>query len=116
MTDRASETTRRIAATIRRLRREQEMSAQKLSDRCAELGRPIARNTIANLENGRKAEASLDDIAVIADALGVAVIDIVGESFCLRGGDVQALLIGRAMAKLQPALADLLSSIEDATA
>jgi transcriptional regulator with XRE-family HTH domain len=47
------------------------MSAQELSDRCSELGYPVARNTITNLENGRKEVVSVQEVDVLARALNI---------------------------------------------
>jgi transcriptional regulator with XRE-family HTH domain len=49
------------------------MSAQQLADRCADLGHPgLQRNVISNLENGFRRNASVADVLVLAEALGVA--------------------------------------------
>ncbi len=45
------------------------MSAQDLADRCAEIGHPIPRNVIANMESGRRATLPLVDVLVLAEAL-----------------------------------------------
>jgi hypothetical protein len=47
------------------------MSAQRLADRCAELGYPVPRNVIANLESGRKDSVSVAELLVVAEALEV---------------------------------------------
>ncbi len=44
-------------------------SAQDLADRCEELGHPIPRNVIANMESGRRAVLPLVDVIVLAAAL-----------------------------------------------
>lgn len=46
-------------------------AAQQLADRCAALGYPIPRSTIANIESGRKRDVPVQEVAVIARALGV---------------------------------------------
>jgi ribosome-binding protein aMBF1 (putative translation factor) len=43
-----------VAAEVRRRRKEKGMSAQELADACAEIGHPIPRNVIANMESGRR--------------------------------------------------------------
>ncbi|MBL8927063.1 MAG: helix-turn-helix transcriptional regulator [Pseudonocardia sp.] len=63
-----------IAAEVRRHRTRLKMSAQRLSDRCEELGYPVARNTISNLENGRKETLTVTELAVIAAALRVPLL------------------------------------------
>lgn len=45
------------------------MSAQDLADRCEEIGHPIPRNVIANMESGRRASLPLVDVIVLAEAL-----------------------------------------------
>ena len=45
------------------------MSAQDLADRCEEMGHPIPRNVIANMESGRRANLPLVDVMVLARAL-----------------------------------------------
>lgn len=47
------------------------MSAQQLADACAELGFPIQRSVLANLENGRRTNLSLPELFVLARALEV---------------------------------------------
>ena len=60
-----------IGERIRTLRSSAGMSAQKVSDRCSEVGFPIPRSTIANIESGRKEALPLHEISVIAAALRV---------------------------------------------
>lgn len=47
------------------------MSAQQLSDACAELGGDLPRTVISNIENGRRGNVSVADTALLAAALGV---------------------------------------------
>ncbi|PWI12316.1 transcriptional regulator [Streptomyces sp. NWU339] len=58
-----------VAAEVRRRRKELRMSAQDLADRCEEIGHPIPRNVIANMESGRRANLPLIDVLVLAEAL-----------------------------------------------
>ncbi|WP_432001794.1 helix-turn-helix domain-containing protein [Streptomyces sioyaensis] len=60
-----------IATEILRYRRNQKMSAQRLSDRCAELGMDVPRAVISNLENGRRTSVSVAELLVLAAALEV---------------------------------------------
>ncbi|MCL6302934.1 helix-turn-helix domain-containing protein [Streptomyces kronopolitis] len=60
-----------IAGEILRYRRNQKMSAQRLSDRCAELGMDVPRATISNLENGRRTSIAVAELLVLAAALDV---------------------------------------------
>lgn len=66
-----------IATEIRRQREKRDLSAQKLSDRCTELGYPIARNTLSNLENGRREAITVAELFVLADALGLPPLHLV---------------------------------------
>lgn len=63
-----------VAQQVRRYRKARGMSAQNLSDACAELGLPIHRSVIANFENGRRAKLDLGELFVIALALDIAPI------------------------------------------
>lgn len=47
------------------------MSAQQLSDACAQLGHPIARGVLANFESGRRPTVSVPELLVFAQALQV---------------------------------------------
>ncbi|MEE1769736.1 helix-turn-helix transcriptional regulator [Streptomyces sp. JV185] len=58
-----------VAGEVRRRRKEMGWSAQDLADRCEELGHPIPRNVIANMESGRRAGLPLVDVIVLAAAL-----------------------------------------------
>ncbi|MEU3257132.1 helix-turn-helix transcriptional regulator [Streptomyces albidoflavus] len=58
-----------VAGEMRRRRKELGMSAQGLADRCTDIGHPIPRNVIANMESGRRATLPLVDVMVLAMAL-----------------------------------------------
>ncbi|MFI6287396.1 helix-turn-helix domain-containing protein [Streptomyces sp. NPDC051018] len=58
-----------VASEVRRRRKGRGWSAQDLADRCEELGHPIPRNVIANMESGRRATLPLVDVMVLAAAL-----------------------------------------------
>jgi len=66
----SSELTTRIAAEIRRLRGDR--SAQWLSDKTAELGYRVARSRISDLEVGRRTRIGLEELLLLARALGVS--------------------------------------------
>ncbi|MEU3160051.1 helix-turn-helix domain-containing protein [Streptomyces griseoincarnatus] len=68
-----------IIAKLRALRKIQKVSAQQLSNRMAELGYPVARTVIANLESGRRAEISIDHVVVAAQALGTTATALLTE-------------------------------------
>jgi len=65
----AEDTTERIAAAVKALRGKR--SAQWLADRTEELGHPISRTAISNLEVGRKRAVDVPELVVLAKALGV---------------------------------------------
>jgi len=67
-----------IADQIRwhRKRKRPKMSAQALADRCAELGWPIKRSVLANLEAGRRETITVPELFVIAAALEVPPVDL----------------------------------------
>ncbi|MFI9629179.1 helix-turn-helix domain-containing protein [Streptomyces sp. NPDC052042] len=58
-----------VAGEVRRRRKEMGWSAQDLADQCKQLGHPIPRNVIANMESGRRANLPLVDVMVLAAAL-----------------------------------------------
>lgn len=60
-----------VAAEVRRHRQAQGLSAQQLADRCAELGMPIQRSVIANMESGRRTTVTVAEVLVLAAALQV---------------------------------------------
>lgn len=62
-----------------------KVSTRELAERCAALGYPIARSTIAGIENGDRKAVSLPELAVLARALGVPPVRLL---FDLRVGDV----------------------------
>jgi transcriptional regulator with XRE-family HTH domain len=47
------------------------MSAQKLAKRCEDLGLPMPRSVLANLESGRRHVITVPELLVLAEALGV---------------------------------------------
>ncbi|SED25953.1 Helix-turn-helix domain-containing protein [Streptomyces sp. 2231.1] len=60
-----------VAQEVRRHRHAQGLSAQQLADRCAEIGMPIQRSVLANLESGRRTTINLAEVLVLAFALQV---------------------------------------------
>jgi transcriptional regulator with XRE-family HTH domain len=85
---------RLVAREVRRYSEGQQpkMSAQQLADRTAELGMPIPRSVLANLESGRRETVSAAELIVLAAALNVAPIELI----CPTGYDEQTeILPGR---------------------
>ncbi|MFD6968303.1 helix-turn-helix domain-containing protein [Streptomyces sp. NPDC059949] len=66
-----------VASEVRRRRKEMRWSAQRLAERCEELGHPIPRNVIANLESGRRANLPLVDVMILAAALYTSPICLI---------------------------------------
>jgi transcriptional regulator with XRE-family HTH domain len=66
-----------VADEIRRVRAERKMSAQQLADRCEQLGLPIPRPVLSNLENGRRESVSIAELMVLARALEVSPITLI---------------------------------------
>lgn len=60
-----------VAARVKAFRLRQKMSAQQLADATSELGHPIPRSVLANLESGRRGTVTVADLLVLAKALGV---------------------------------------------
>jgi transcriptional regulator with XRE-family HTH domain len=65
-----------MASQIRHYRRRHRMSAQQLADRTGELGMPIARSVLANLESGRRGTVSVPEMLIFAQALDIAPADL----------------------------------------
>jgi len=63
--------TQSIAGEIRQRRKARGMSAEDLAAACGDLGMPIPRSTLADLENGRRASISVAEWLAIATALDV---------------------------------------------
>ncbi|MBV9024288.1 MAG: helix-turn-helix transcriptional regulator [Streptomycetaceae bacterium] len=66
-----------VAGEVRRRRKELRWSAQDLADKCEEIGYPIPRNVIANMESGRRATLPLVEIMVLAKALRMSPISLI---------------------------------------
>lgn len=64
-----------LAARVKDIRERKGWSAQRLADRCEELGAEyLNRSVIANIESGRKKNVTLEQAFILAFALGVAPI------------------------------------------
>lgn len=69
---------RTVAREVRRLRGAQGLSAQRLADRCLELGMPsLTRSVLADLENGRRLWVGVAEVMVLARALSTAPIALI---------------------------------------
>lgn len=66
-----------VARRVRDLRTRHGWSARELADRCAAAGMPgLDRSVIANLENGRRRDVSIQEAAVLARVLDVALVHL----------------------------------------
>lgn len=82
-------TTSRIGQQIKRIRG-RRISAQSLSDRTAQLGYPIGRATISELETGRRKTITVPELLVLAAALDTSpALLVYGDQ--LADGPVNAL-------------------------
>ncbi|MCF3123143.1 helix-turn-helix transcriptional regulator [Streptomyces arenae] len=66
-----------VADEVRRRRKELGWSAQDLADKCKEIGHPIPRNVIANMESGRRSNLPLVDVMVLAEVLNTPPICLI---------------------------------------
>lgn len=73
-------TTETFAAALRAARKSRGMSAQAVADATARLGHPVPRNTISNVETGRRSAIDLDDAMALAAAVGVTLTDLLPEA------------------------------------
>ncbi|MEV5537480.1 helix-turn-helix transcriptional regulator [Saccharopolyspora shandongensis] len=60
-----------VAGEVRRHRQQRGLSTQGLADACEQLGYPIKRQVLANLESGRREAISVPELLVLGRALGV---------------------------------------------
>lgn len=65
----------RIARAIKAARGDR--SAQVIADETARLGFPLTRDTLANIENGRKKSVDVPELIVLAKALGVPPLSLI---------------------------------------
>lgn len=69
--DWATQISTTVAGEVRRYRLQRGLSAQQLSDRCAELGLPIPRTVVSNIENGRRGNIGVAEVLILGHALEV---------------------------------------------
>jgi transcriptional regulator with XRE-family HTH domain len=68
---------RRIGAEVQRLRKAAKLSAQSLSEKTDQLGFKITRQTIADLENGRRRFVTTAELVILAVALDTPPVCLV---------------------------------------
>ncbi|MBE4695463.1 hypothetical protein HGI16_12215 [Brevibacterium casei] len=86
----AGRTTIRVYENIEAERKRQGISAATLSNRCKELGHPIARAVIAKMDSKDRANISIPELMVIAEALGLAPLDLIYPPY-VAGVEVERL-------------------------
>lgn len=75
--DWSAELAHRVGREVRKHRDRQKISAQKLSERCGDLGFPIERSVLSGLESQRRTKISLAEVLVLAMALDVAPVVLI---------------------------------------
>jgi transcriptional regulator with XRE-family HTH domain len=65
-----------IGQKVRAVRKARSYSTQRLSDLCSEQGFAVPRNTVVNLETGRKESISVQELVAIALALDVSPVSL----------------------------------------
>ncbi|WP_395705053.1 helix-turn-helix domain-containing protein [Rhodococcus ruber] len=65
-----------VGEQIQRVRKSRGMTVQRLSQICGELQYPIPRSTLTNLETGRKESVVVQEVAILAEALGVPAVEL----------------------------------------
>ncbi|MFT3660010.1 MAG: helix-turn-helix transcriptional regulator [Gordonia sp. (in: high G+C Gram-positive bacteria)] len=83
------QTTERIASSVQARRKAKKMTAAQLADRTAELGHPLSRSVISDIETGRKRSLEVGELIVLAAALGVPPIVLIYPD--IPDGEVEAL-------------------------
>lgn len=82
-----------VGPNVRRLRTQQGLSLEQLSSRLAEVGTPMALNTLSKLERGVRG-VDLDEVAALARALSVPPVVVI---FPLGAEELVEVLPGREM-------------------
>lgn len=68
-----------LIANVRRLRTERGWSAATLSSAISDLGVPMTRSLLANIEAGRRGYISVDELMAFAVALEVTAVDLLSD-------------------------------------
>jgi len=69
--------THTVVVGIKAYREQRGWKVQELADRCTELGYPMRRTTLSNLESGLRKSITLHEVLIIAVALGVPPVMLV---------------------------------------
>lgn len=71
----------RMAATLRARRTQLGLSVQQVADRTADLGHPLNRSTLSDLENGRRKDRlMIGDALALAEVLDLPLIGILADA------------------------------------
>ncbi|MCA1674772.1 MAG: helix-turn-helix domain-containing protein [Actinobacteria bacterium] len=84
----AAEITRCVGRAVRDLRREREMSGEDLVKALADVGVPMTRNSLTNLEADRRQSIGVHEVYALAAVLGVAPIALLVPDY---GAEVEML-------------------------
>jgi transcriptional regulator with XRE-family HTH domain len=68
---------RTVGREVLRHRRQRRLSAPQLADRTAELGMPVSRTVLAEVEAGERDTVTVAEVLVLAAALGVAPTELI---------------------------------------
>lgn len=74
--DWSSALTARIAKQLRSARQDAGLTVAEAADACAELGLPVQKTTITNLETGRRSSVDLAEFLVLAEVYGMPPISL----------------------------------------
>jgi transcriptional regulator with XRE-family HTH domain/tetratricopeptide (TPR) repeat protein len=84
-----SRLTGEIVMRLRDLRQQRRMSARELAEGCAQAGAPsLTRSTIAKIESGVREFITLDELAALAEVLGVSLFQLLQPHSAVRNRHV----------------------------
>jgi transcriptional regulator with XRE-family HTH domain len=66
-----------VRANVARFRRQRGLTLREMADKMKQAGRPLAYNTISEIELGAR-RVDVDDLAALADVLEVLPTDLLG--------------------------------------
>ncbi len=79
-------TGRAVMANVQRIRNLRGLTYKQLSDRLEDIGHPLAVLGLSRLERGER-RVDVDDLTALAKALGIGVMDLLGEQDCAACGN-----------------------------
>ena len=91
--------TAEVATRVKALRRQLRLSAREVAERCAAAGAPsLTRSTIAKIESGVRQSVTVDELAALAQALGVPAHDLLPSTTATVG---QAVSFGEMLSQMR---------------